>query len=119
MLKAYVIVHRRADLDWDTFARHWRDVHAPLVLRLPGLRYFAQLPTSNAFFGGATPCDGLSEIWFDNEGALRAAFESPEGLVVLADNERFVDVERTKLVTGDVDVWLTCAAGEDVLRGAT
>ena len=89
MLKAYVIVHRRPDLDWATFARHWRDIHAPLVLRLPGLRYFAQLPTPSAFFGGEAPCDGLTEIWFDDAAALRAAFDSPEGAAVLADNEQF------------------------------
>jgi uncharacterized protein (TIGR02118 family) len=113
MLKAYVIVHRRPDLDWEAFARHWRDVHAPLVLRLPGLRYFAQLPTPSAFFGGATPCDGLAEIWFDDAAALRAAFDSPEGRAVLADNEQFVDVERTKLVSGKTNVWLPYADAAD------
>jgi uncharacterized protein (TIGR02118 family) len=118
MLKAYVIVHRRPDLDWEAFARHWRDVHAPLVLRLPGLRYFAQLPTPSAFFGGATPCDGLAEIWFDDAAALRAAFDSPEGRAVLADNEQFVDVERTKLVTGAEHVWLPFVTGGGVPNGA-
>ena len=116
MLKAYVIVQRSTNLSWDAFARHWRDAHAPLVLRLPGLRYFAQLPTPSAFFGGVAPCDGLAEIWFDDEDALRSAFDSPAGLAVLADNELFADVERTRLIAGEADVWMAVAAGGDAPR---
>lgn len=101
MIKAQVILHRRPDLTWDAFSRYWREVHGPLVLHLPGLRYYAQQHVHGAFFGGESPCDGIAEMWFDDIDALRAAFESPAGAELLADNSNFVDDARTRLVVAD------------------
>ena len=40
MLKAMFFVHRRSDLSGDAFRHHCRDVHGPLIARLPGLRRY-------------------------------------------------------------------------------
>ena len=100
MIKAFVIVYRRPDLDWEAFSRYWAEVHAPLVRQLPGLRYYQQHHIREAFFGGEKPCDAIAEFWFDDLDALRAAFASDAGQAALADNANCVDDERTKLVVG-------------------
>jgi uncharacterized protein (TIGR02118 family) len=100
MIKAFVLVHRRPDLSWDDFSRYFRDVHGPLARRLPGLRHYQQHHIRSAFFGGEAPCDAIAELWFDDEAALRAAFESEAGQAALADNPHFADDARTRLVVG-------------------
>jgi uncharacterized protein (TIGR02118 family) len=100
MIKAFVLIHRRSDLDWNEFSRYFRDVHGPLALRLPGLRHYEQHHVREAFFGGDAPCDAIAELWFDNADALRSAFDSDAGRTALADNPNFADVSRTRLVVG-------------------
>jgi uncharacterized protein (TIGR02118 family) len=72
-----------------------------ILLRLPGLRYYAQQHVRGAFFGGESPCDGIAEMWFDDVEALRVAFASPAGSELQADNPSFVDDARTRLVVAD------------------
>lgn len=100
MIKAFVLIQRRPDLDWNEFSRYFRDVHGPLALRLPGLRHYEQHHVREAFFGGEAPCDAIAELWFDDVDALRSAFDSDAGQAALADNPKFVDVIRTRLVVG-------------------
>ena len=100
MIKAFVLVYRRPDLSWDAFSRYFREVHGPLARQLPGLRHYAQHHIRDAFFGGEPPCDAISEFWFDDVDALRAAFASEAGAAALADNANVVDEARTKLVVG-------------------
>jgi uncharacterized protein (TIGR02118 family) len=108
MLRALVILHRRPDLTREEFTGHFREVHAPLALALPGLRGYRQLHVRSVPFGGQAPCDAVAELWFDNEAALRAAFDSPAGAAALADNALFTDDARTKLVVVDeVDFGMT------------
>ena len=67
--------------------------HAALCVLLPGLRrYSVNLVDRNRFpkFG----YDGFSELWFDSEEALIAAFNSQEGKTLLADLPNFA---------GDID----------------
>ena len=100
MIKALVLVYRRPDLSWDEFSRYFREVHGPLARQLPGLRHYTQHHIREAFFGGDAPCDAIAELWFDDVGALRAAFASDAGAAALADNANFADDERSKLVIG-------------------
>jgi uncharacterized protein (TIGR02118 family) len=101
MIKAFVLVHRRSDLSWDDFSRYFRDVHGPLARQLPGLRHYEQHHIRSAFFGGVAPCDAIAELWFDDEAALRAAFDSEAGRAALDDNPNFADDARTRLVVGE------------------
>ena len=81
-------VKRREDMTHQQFTRHWLGVHASLCAKLPGLRrYSVNLIDQQRFskFG----YDGFSELWFDDEPALWAALESPEGKTLLADLPNF------------------------------
>jgi uncharacterized protein (TIGR02118 family) len=66
------------------FDKHFREVHVPLVQKMPGLRGFS--------FGPASTLDGGEGAFFwmfigtfDSLAAIHAALASPEGQEVVAD----------------------------------
>jgi uncharacterized protein (TIGR02118 family) len=66
------------------FERHYRKVHIPLALQIPGLRRYT-------LSRDITPVRGedvyylVAELDFDDLAALRAAFQSPQGQATAAD----------------------------------
>lgn len=87
------ILRKKEGLSHDEFVTHWTQTHAPLCVKLPGLRRYS----INLVDRGRFPkfdYDGFSELWFDSEQALVAAFASPEGKTLLADLPNFA---------GDID----------------
>ena len=87
------ILRKKDGISHQEFVDHWLNKHAALCVRLPGLRrYSVNLVDRKRFpkFG----YDGFSELWFDSEEALVAAFGSPEGKTLLADLPNFA---------GDID----------------
>ena len=87
------ILRKKEGISHDEFVDHWMNKHAALCARLPGLRrYSVNLVDRKRFpkFG----YDGFSELWFDSEEALIAAFNSPQGKTLLADLPNFA---------GDID----------------
>ena len=70
------------------FERHYREIHVPLVKKLPGVRRYT-------FSRDAAPVRGdlyyrIGEVDFDNLTALRQAFASPEGRAAAADVDTLV-----------------------------
>lgn len=66
------------------FDKHFRDVHMPLVQKMPGLKSFS--------FGPAKGLDGADGAFFwmfigtfDSHDAIMAALGSPEGAEAVAD----------------------------------
>ncbi len=102
MLHLFYFITRRGDLDQASFARHWREVHSPIVRRIPQLRGYLQ---SHGVAGGPVPAryDGAAEAWVDDFASLDALRESPEYREgALADEPRFIDMDRVEwLVTRD------------------
>ena len=95
MLKLVSVLRRRPDLDVEAFQRHWLDVHAPLVARLPGLRRYVQCHTLLSGYRKLTPAaDGVAELWFDDTDALRALRGRAELAAVEADEGNFIDGTR-------------------------
>lgn len=87
------ILRKKEGISHDEFVNHWLEQHAALCVKLPGLRrYSVNFVDRQRFpkFG----YDGFSELWFDSEEALIAAFNSPEGKTLLADLPNFA---------GDID----------------
>jgi uncharacterized protein (TIGR02118 family) len=60
------------------FERHYRDVHIPIALQIPGLRRYT-LSRNIAPIRGDNPYYLVAELDFDDLDSLRAAFASPEG----------------------------------------
>ena len=85
------ILRKREDMTHEQFVNHWMGTHAKLCLKLPKMRrYSVNLVDRERFpkFG----YDGFSELWFDNEEDMMAAFASPEGKTLLADLPNFTSV---------------------------
>jgi uncharacterized protein (TIGR02118 family) len=95
MLKAMFFLHRRSDLSTEEFRRYSREVHVPLVSRVPGLERYVVNYTALNPFGAQQACDGVAELWFASADAFQAALGSPEGSVALADQANYLDMSRT------------------------
>lgn len=66
------------------FDKHFREVHAPLAQKLPGLRGFSFGPT-RALDGGEGEFFWTFIGTFDSLKAIKDALASPEGQKVVAD----------------------------------
>lgn len=82
------ILQKREDMTHEQFVAHWMGTHAELCKKLPGLRRYSVNLVDRARFA-KFGYDGFSELWFDSEDDLNAAFASPEGKVLLADLPNF------------------------------
>ena len=100
MIGATSLMRRRDDIDVERFRRHWLAVHGPLVLRLPGLRSYAQSHVVAALTPGARAMaiDGFAELAFDSVAARAAAYGSAELAACDRDSPGFIGAV-TRLVT--------------------
>lgn len=66
--------------DAAAFDAHYKNIHTPLAMKMPGLRKLevAKL-TGTIPPGGEPPYYQIAEMWFDNAEAAKAALSSPEG----------------------------------------
>ena len=71
----------------EAFHEHWRARHAPLVVRLPGLRRYVQ----NVPLGEDARYDAVAESSFDDTQAMKLLAGSAEYAAVLEDEPRFID----------------------------
>jgi uncharacterized protein (TIGR02118 family) len=114
MIKLVFVIRRRADLEPAEFHRYWLEEHGPLAGRLLtelGARRYVQTHTLDTDLHGALAAtrgtaeayDGLAEIWWDSLEHLVAASASEEGqragAVLMEDEARFIDFERSSLFT--------------------
>ena len=102
MLHLFYFITKRADLEDEAFHRYWREVHGPIVKRIPQLRGYLQ---SHGVAGSPIPAryDGAAEAWLDGHESLEALRRAPEYLDgALADEPNFIDRSRVEwLVTRD------------------
>jgi uncharacterized protein (TIGR02118 family) len=90
--------------DSTAFDRYYNQTHAPLALKLPGLKgYTANKPMSlnpqepTAYYL-------IAELYFESIAAMQAAFQSPEGQAAVADTQNFATGGLT-LLAGEVQVY--------------
>ena len=88
-------VRRAPGLTRDEFARHWTEVHAPLVRRHhPGICRYVQNIVVEGLTPGAPEVDGIAELGFASLDDFRERmYDSPEGQQIIASDVRtFLDV---------------------------
>jgi uncharacterized protein (TIGR02118 family) len=92
MAKGVGFVRRKPGMPVEEFQKHWREVHGPLGIAVPGIRRYEQSHTRLAAYAqGREPAwDGISLIWFDDSKALRAAMQSPEFARAQTDDPNFI-----------------------------
>jgi uncharacterized protein (TIGR02118 family) len=89
LIKTVTLLTRRPDLSPEQFQEHWRDVHGPLVWKLPGVRRYVQsVPVHIP--GHNPPYDGMAEVWYEDLDALRNAASSQACKDLLADEVNFM-----------------------------
>jgi uncharacterized protein (TIGR02118 family) len=91
-LKRVAFLTRKPSLTPEAFQKHWRELHAPLVLRTPGVRGYVQSHVRlGGYAAGRTPAyDGVAALWFDDEAARRSAKATAEYARALADAPSFL-----------------------------
>lgn len=91
-VKAVEFLARRPDLTVEAFQRHWRQAHAPLAAKVPGVRrYVISATRASAYGAGRSPAwDGAALMWFEAPEALGAAARSPEYRALVADRASFL-----------------------------
>jgi uncharacterized protein (TIGR02118 family) len=84
---------RRPGMSRADFGRYWTTVHAEKAKRVPGIvRYVINLAPDLAGTDPQLPYDGIAEVWFASEEAMRASARSPEVAVVLDDEKNLFDL---------------------------
>ncbi len=93
MVKLIYVITRKAGMPVEEFQRYWRETHAPIVERIPGLRRYVQSHVRPELYGRDTPpaYDGAAELWFDGLEAMREAMRSPEVRAAQEDERNFID----------------------------
>lgn len=76
MVKLIAIYSKPSDVA--AFETHYREVHTPLARKLPGLRKL-EISRAAGAVGGEPRYHMISEMYFDDMPALKAALKSPEG----------------------------------------
>ena len=108
MIKVFYLVSKRPDISDEQFHRHWREVHAPMALKIPALRRYVQSHRiKHAGFGLSSPYDGVAEVWFDNLNTARQMRESREYIEgAFADEPNFIDTSRLAWIATQENVVL-------------
>jgi uncharacterized protein (TIGR02118 family) len=83
--------------DPGAFDRHYDEVHAPLAMKMPGLRRFTVARPGPEADGKKSPYHLVAVLEFDDEVALGVAMGSPEGQAAVADLENFAGAGATML----------------------
>lgn len=91
---------RRPELDPGEFNRHWRDIHAPLAVSLPGVRAYRQYEVIDEVrrpgqVMAGSPIDAVAELVFSSLRERDAAYASAAGVALMADAPNFVHSVRT------------------------
>ncbi len=107
MIKLVSLLTRRPELTHEQFVRHWRDIHGPLALAVPGVRRYVQshirgTRTRADIPETAVEIDGIAELWYDDEAALAASAASPEARALYADGALFIGRIKTYLIDEQV-----------------
>jgi len=84
MIKAMILLTRRADMTHEEFVKWWLVDHVALAEALPGVRRVVLNVVDEGF--DEAGIDGISELWFDSREDFDAAYASEVGKATAADS---------------------------------
>lgn len=92
-IKGVFLLKRKPSLSVAEFQDYWRNIHAPLVPRTPGLRRYVQCHVCPETYETDTPAfDGVAELSWPDLATFEQAWASDElQLEQFEDVKRFVD----------------------------
>ena len=101
MIKGFALVAKKPGIADEQFHRHWREVHAPLAMRIKELRRYVQSHRTSRPVPGfdRVPYDGAAEIWFDDFDTLLNLPNNPQYITgAKADEANFVDLDKLEFL---------------------
>jgi uncharacterized protein (TIGR02118 family) len=101
VIKTMFFLYKRSDFSVDEFLRHSKEVHVPIVARVPRLRRYVVNHTAANPFGAEQVCDAVAELWFDSISDFQEALSTLEGKNALADQPNYLDMNRTHMLVVD------------------
>lgn len=92
MIGAISLMRRRPDIGREQFSRHWRDVHGPLVCKMPGLERYQQAHILAELSAPARvlAVDGFAQLFFASVAARAVAYASAELAACDVDSPLFI-----------------------------
>jgi uncharacterized protein (TIGR02118 family) len=108
MIKTISLLTRRAGLSHEEFLHLWIHEHAPLALRVPGLRRYVLSPVSAQperadIAAHGVAIDGVAELWYDSAEAMALAAASAEMKNLRRHGAEIID-RITNCVTEEIEV---------------
>ena len=112
MVKLVYCLRKKEEVSQEEFHRYWREEHGPLVTsftkNIDAVKYVQShtidTPINQGLIesrGLAAPYDGITEVWWRNEGALAAAMATDEGAAafqaLLNDESGFIDFSQSRV----------------------
>ncbi len=88
---ALLIAVYKTPKDKAVFDRYYRETHAPLAKKIPGLKAYEISKGPVAMPGGTSNVYLVACLTFDSMAALQAGLASPEGQAAAADLANFAD----------------------------
>jgi len=86
------------------FDRYYREVHAPLAKKLPGLKGYTSNKPTSINPQEPSPYYLIDNLYFENMGALQAIFQLPEGQAVASDLPNLATGGAT-VVVGELELY--------------
>ena len=90
--------------DPTAFDHHYREAHASLAKKIPGLKGFTSTKPTSLAPQEQSPYYLIANLYFEHMGALQVALQSPEGQAAAGDLPKFATGGAT-LVVGEVEVY--------------
>jgi uncharacterized protein (TIGR02118 family) len=84
MIKAMIMLTRRADMSHEEFVSWWLEEHVPLASALPAVRKVVLNVVDEGY--DEAGIDGVSELWFDSRAEFDAAYASEVGKATATDS---------------------------------
>jgi uncharacterized protein (TIGR02118 family) len=86
---AQLLVLYKTPADAARFDAYYRDTHAPLAKKIPGVRTYTVSTGTVATPAGPSPYHLIAELTFDSMAALQQGLGSPEGKAAAGDLANF------------------------------
>jgi uncharacterized protein (TIGR02118 family) len=94
--KVIFVLHRKPELTLKQCSKYWAgEQHTSTVRKIPGLTGWVQ---NHVLGQGAPACDGVGELWFDDDQVMQTALASAEMAAAIEDAKNFLDMERTGML---------------------
>jgi len=106
MIKLIYCITRKPGLSIAEFQCYWRETHAPIAARIPGVRRYVQCHVLPQLYNGdnAPAYDGAAELWFDDLESMRQGMRSPEVQAAREDERNFIDHSKVFAIVTEENV---------------